>query len=547
MACGARAAKLSQCEGLGMSAPERINPVAIIKRLRDSGHDLDVLLGVMNNYYAVAKYGSKTVVACINVNDVDFMNDQDFHKMFSNVTVSIEIKGRDVSPTKENKGSDGSTTKENKGSDGSATKRSIKLSKYWFDWEGRRQFLGRGVVFEPGSPPHVQGDMLNIWRGFGVDPVQGDWSLMRNHIRDVVCSGNDKHFRYLIKWMAYGVKYPDRPIGVAIALRGEEGAGKGFLWRNYGKLFGRHFKHVSQGEHLTGRFNAVLADTCAVFLDEALWAGDRKGEQILKALITEETFQLERKNYDPIPVKNRLRLMIASNNQWIVPIGTKGRRYAVFDVNDKYADEGSPEHIAHWGPLQAKFGDNAPDDGRCAMLYDLLNMDLTGFNVRAVPNSAAKTEQKLLSLKGSKAWVCHVLQEGAIHNKWNENGLSIGKDDAYNHYEAFSKQRREYQPEIKDMWAKSILSALGPCVKITRPTVNGTRVYSFKFDALPDCRRQFARHLGDPSMEWESDEPDELETPETLWAYEEDPLDTPYDEWEPETDADPEQQDEPPD
>ena len=115
--------------------------------------------------------------------------------------------------------------------------------------------------------------------------------------------------------MAYGVQHPDRPIGVAIALRGAEGAGKGFLWRNYGRLFGKHFKHVAHGEHLTGRFNAVLAETCAVFLDEALWAGDRKGEQILKALITEETFQLERKYYDPIPVKNRLRVMVASNNR----------------------------------------------------------------------------------------------------------------------------------------------------------------------------------------------------------------------------------------
>jgi hypothetical protein len=488
-------------EGHSMSTSGKINPVANIKRLHGCGYDIDVLLGLLNNYYAVAKYGSKTVVASINGNDVDFMADQDFHKMFSNVTVTLEIKE----------------------DDGTTQKRHVKLSKYWFDWDGRRQFLGRGVVFEPGGQPHVQGDMLNIWRGFGVEPVQGDWSLMRNHIRDVVCSGNNKHFQYLIKWMAYGVKHPDRPIGVAIALRGEEGAGKGFLWRNYGKLFGKHFKHVSQGEHLTGRFNAVLADTCAVFLDEALWAGDRKGEQILKALITEETFQLERKNYDPIPVKNRLRLMIASNNQWIVPIGTKGRRYAVFDVNDKYAVEGSPAHIAHWGPLQAAFGDDAPDHGRSAMLYDLLHMDLTGFNVRAVPNSAAKTEQKMLSLKGAKAWLCNVLQEGAIgYNKWTDTGLLIGKDQAYDHYETFSKQRREYQPEIKDIWSKSVRGALGQKVKSTRPTVNGTRAHSFEFGSLADCRRQFAEHLGDPGLEWESynTEEDKVEDPgEDLWDY----------------------------
>src|SRR5450755_233463 len=115
-----RKSKLSQSEGHGMSTSGGINPVAVIKRLHNDGHELDVLLGVMNNYYAVARYGSKTVVASINGNDVDFMNDQDFHKMFSNVTVSIEIKE----------------------SDGSTRKRPVKLSKYWFDWDGRRQFLG---------------------------------------------------------------------------------------------------------------------------------------------------------------------------------------------------------------------------------------------------------------------------------------------------------------------------------------------------------------------------------------------------------------------
>src|SRR5664279_938258 len=234
---------------------------------------------------------------------------------------------------------------------------------------------------------------------------------MRKHIHDVICSENEEHFQYLIRWMAYGVQHPDRPIGVAIALRGDEGAGKGFLWRNYGKLYGKHFKHVAHGAHLTGRFNAVLAETCAVFLDEALWAGDRPGEQILKALITEDTFQLERKNYDPIPVKNRLRVMIASNNQWIVPVGTRGRRYAVFDVSDKYADEKSREHKAYWEPLQVQFGDDAPDDGRAAMLYDLRHMDLSNFNVRVVPESAAKTEQKLLSLRGAKLWLYQVLQD----------------------------------------------------------------------------------------------------------------------------------------
>lgn len=256
----------------------------------------------MNKRFAVVKYGGKTIIASIVAKELEFMKLEDFHNLLANLVLEqmVEIRdGKEISQKKRG---------------------TIVVSKRWMQWENRRQYAFRGVVFEPGGPLEVQYDMLNLWRGYGVEPKQGDWSSMREHIREVICSGNEEHYQYLIRWMAYGVQHLDRPVGVAIALRGEEGAGKGFLWRSYGKLFGPHFKHIAHGGHLTGQFNAALGDACAVFLDEALWAGDRKGEQILKALVTEDTFQLERKFCDPIAVKNRLRIMIASNNQWIVPL-----------------------------------------------------------------------------------------------------------------------------------------------------------------------------------------------------------------------------------
>jgi hypothetical protein len=460
-----------------------INPVVVLRDLLNRGADLEKMKNAMNDFYAVVKFGGKTAVASIVGKELDIMRDGDFHKMLANLTVNQKTKrGTCV----------------------------VSVSKAWWTWDCRRQFVNSGVVFEPGGPPEIRDDMLNLWRGYAIEKKQGDWSLMKNHIREVICSGNEEHFQYLIRWMAYGVQYPDRPVGVAVALRGEEGAGKGIVWRNYGKLFGKHFRHVAQGEHLTGRFNAVLAETCAVFLDEALWAGDRKGEQILKALITEDTFQLERKNYDPIPVKNRLRIMIASNNEWIVPVGTKGRRYFVLDVKDKHADQNSEEHKKYWDPLHAKFGDHSSDDGRAAMLYDLLDMDLSGFNVLAVPRSAAKTEQKLRSLRGTREWLYEILQEGAIGNDhWKQSGLTVGKANAYSHYQEFCKQRNERYLEGKDLWSRTINKVLGPLVNETRPTIAGNRVRSFSFAPLSECRQQFGLHIGDPDLVWEKqdDEP----------------------------------------
>jgi hypothetical protein len=110
-------------------------------------------------------------------------------------------------------------------------------------------------------------------------------------------------------------------------LFGSLGAGKGIVARTFGKISGKHFAHIANGEQLTGRINASLATSCTVFLDEALWAGDKKGEGVLKALITEPRLQLEAKFRDPIMVENRLRIMVASNNDWCVPAGIGDRRW----------------------------------------------------------------------------------------------------------------------------------------------------------------------------------------------------------------------------
>ncbi len=469
-----------------------INPVAVLKSMLARGLDIDNLATAMNSYYAVVKYGGQIMIARIVGDDINFMKVEDFHRMFANLIVRVQVKDKDGKAVKTYR---------------------IKISKHWFEWDGRRQYVGRGAVFEPGGPREVPSDMINMWRGFGVEPKQGDWSLMRSHIHDVICSGNEEHFQYTIRWMAYGVQFPDRPVGVAIALRGEEGAGKGFVWRNYGKLYGIHFKHVAHGEHLTGRFNAVLAEACAVFLDEALWAGDRKGEQILKALVTEDTFQLERKFCDPIPVKNRLRIMIASNNQWVVPVGTRGRRYCVLDVSDQYADENDPAHDAYWEPLQTRFGDQAPDDGRAAMLYDLLRVDLRGFNVRVVPKSAAKTEQKLLSLRGTEAWLFEVLQDGAFTKssygvrveiaKWGEGGVQISLDDAYEAFLQFSQERREYHPRSKEWWSRDLRKIMKECMSDARPrTDNSDRKRQLTFGPLNECRRAYEQFIG-ADIEWQ--------------------------------------------
>jgi len=128
-------------------------------------------------------------------------------------------------------------------------------------------------------------------------------------------------------------------------------------------------------------------------LDEALWAGDKKGEGTLKALITEPTFQMEAKYRDPIMVENRLRIMVASNNDWAVPTGVGDRRWFVLNVADTYA---GTKHRDYWTALYAEI----ENGGAAAMLHGLIAMDLSGFDVRAIPTRQPRRNNRRIRFAG---------------------------------------------------------------------------------------------------------------------------------------------------
>jgi hypothetical protein len=235
--------------------------------------------------------------------------------------------------------------------------------------------------------------------------------------------------------------------------------------------------------------------------------------------------------------------MIASNSDWAVPAGVGDRRWFVLHVADTYAGTKSP---GYWKALY----DELENGGRAAMLFDLLAMDLKGFDVRAIPSTAAKARQQAHSLKGSAAWLYDVLQEGSINGEeWQDAGLTTDKDQAYACYVEFSKRQRDWRPAIKSVWSKDIQAALGSYIGETRPTKGNKRVRLFQFGPLVDCRRQFGSHLGAPDLEWQAETQQDDQTAEAPEGEDDDRVDLPGDECEPKLDPelDYETESEPPD
>ena len=107
-------------------------------------------------------------------------------------------------------------------------------AEIWLSHPDRRTYKG-GLRFLPGVTECPE-DVYNLWAGWSVEPRAGDWSLTKAHIKDVLCSGNQHRFEYLINWLARAVQQPGAQGEVAVVLRGARGTGKGAFARAFGAV-----------------------------------------------------------------------------------------------------------------------------------------------------------------------------------------------------------------------------------------------------------------------------------------------------------------------
>ncbi|SHG24163.1 primase-helicase family protein [Bradyrhizobium erythrophlei] len=297
---------------------------------------------------------------------------------------------------------------------------------YWFALPGRNEF--DAVTFQPGAPPIIEVERegrihrtINTYSGFSVTPdfVKSEEKCAKflEHIRENIAGGDEALFKYILDWMASGVQHPDDPGRSAISMRGNPGCGKGVFALGYGRLFGQHFLHATQREHVTGKFNAHQAETCLIFVDEALYAEIEKDTQILKTMVSETTKMLERKGIDPIQIDNYARQIFATNDEHPIQIEHNDRRYPSIYVreNDAFAHERdevekAKKRKAYFLPIVAEL----KNGGSEALLGLLLQRDIRDFNAEAIPETHERRQQKLNSASPGDKVIIEFAQDACL-------------------------------------------------------------------------------------------------------------------------------------
>jgi hypothetical protein len=362
-----------------------------------------------------------------------------------------------------------------------------KVALAWLSHPRRRQY--DEIVFDPSGKEAAKA--FNVWRGLATKPGPGTCPLIIQHIRDVWCGGDRGQFLYVLQWMGLLVQKPWIKPEVALVLRSREGVGKTIIVELLLSYFGAHGFTAASKDQVAGRFNAHLFDKVLVVLEEAFFAGDPAAVASMKALVTNATFGYEGKGTPSFSAPNHAHVISLTNAAWAVPAGQDARRWMVLDVSD--ARRGNH---AYFMALAAEINSG----GREAFLSFLLKLDISRFNPRALPQSAALRDQQAETLRRSDpvaAWLAGVLAEAAFAVKdgtveWEGEIYSGSLQDAYGI--AMAKARNA---PIFDVAMKQVRKLLPPgSLTTVRKSSHGMRPRYYLLPDLDEARATFMAKTG---------------------------------------------------
>ena len=353
----------------------------------------------------------------------------------------------------------------------------VKMGDYWITHPDRRTY--RGLIFEPGV---IRPGQYNLWQGFSFEPDEaGEWSLFHEHLLKNVCQEDEELYRWVFGWFAHIIQYPAEKSGTSLTLRGPQGTGKTIVGKIFGNLIKRHYTLIDQERYLFGNFNAHMASTILLHSDEGFWGADPRHIGKLKSLVTSDTQRIEHKGRDSAEVNNYLRLLISSNEDWVVPAAFDERRFAVLDVGT-----GNQQDKDYFVSMLKQLSNG----GYGALLYDLINFDLKTTDVRSLPQTLALDQQKESSMNPIDMYWFTCLQQGNSLLMSKTGWLSMVKTAELHedciaylnrmgqrrmpHMNVFFKRLKQIAPA--DQFERKLMGAERQSAT-TLPTLNDARMY----------------------------------------------------------------------
>ena len=111
-------------------------------------------------------------------------------------------------------------------------------------------------------------------------------------------------------------------------------------------------------------------------------------------MITEPELPIQGKYKALKGVPNMLHILMASNDDFVLPCAIDERRFFVLNVSDERQQD-----LEYFGAIDQEM----KSGGLEALLYDLQQYDLSGFELRRVPSTQGLLDQKRLARQAVKS------------------------------------------------------------------------------------------------------------------------------------------------
>ena len=395
--------------------------------------------------------------------------------------------------------------------------KNMNITKAWGLDPNRKKF-NNGAWFNPVAGRMQSDDLdidgkgrLNLYGGMATRAIQGDCSLILQHIKEVWCGDKDDVNDYVLNWFARMIQIPQKVASTALALCGEQGAGKNVITDIFDRAFGHHGVTFSRGDQLTGRFNAQLASSVFVCADEATWGGSKSEEGFYKAVITNDTFMMEQKGLEQFEAANCVHLVTLTNNDWSVPQGLDDRRFVSLDVISKYKN-----NLTYFSALRNQINNGGAE----AFIHFLMNRDISNFKPQDRPNHKTTTayNNKLQSADSTIQWIAECISFKTIENNYGVlvsndkmqkycigatgiscdahywgNEVVIPKKDLYGAYVGWCQKNRNQHVKPNNIFAKD-MKKLG--TGTTKHKINGSPIPCYKLLPIDAMEEKLKKLLG---------------------------------------------------
>eukprot|EP00808_Paulinella_micropora_P027456 g5393.t1 len=299
------------------------------------------------------------------------------------------------------------------------------------------------------------------------------------HIRMRWCSNNPQLFEKVMCWFASIYQRPHIKLNMALVLLSPQ----------------RSQRHENE---VLGSFNGQMTNKSLVFLDEIMWGGNKTTSGVLKKLITEKRMSVNEKFVPSYSINNLINLVLASNEDWAVPVGITEQRFQVLKLD--------PELSRMDEPTKVKTIKDILSIDRHRLAHTLLLWDLSEFNDREVINTAGLREQKIHSLSAVNKWFMQCLDRGHINDPEGppmQFGTTVCKDRVYN---AFTHTLKKDHTTTTGFWL-DIQKILGDELeqKRRKDPMTGARKLWVVLPSLEECRAKWCVFINDENWEFDGE------------------------------------------